>query len=54
MRRGEEYVGSGVMKRGRPSRRWIESVKEDLREWGFEGDENVNRAEWRRGNVDFA
>lgn len=33
---------------GKPGRRWIEGVKEDLREKGLYGDEYVNRTECKR------
>ncbi len=64
MRREEEYVGRRVMgmevqgrrNRGRPKRRWLDSVKEDLREKGLTGEEVHERAAWRRlvRNVDPA
>ena len=46
----------GRRNRGRPKRRWLDSVKGDLREKGLEGDEYRDRARWRRlvKNVDPA
>lgn len=52
LRIGEDYLGKRVMEmkvegtraRGRPKQRWMENVREDLREKGLEGDEYVNRA----------
>ena len=49
------YVGNRVMVlgvedtrgRGRPKRRWMDSVTEDLREKGLVGDEFEDRGEWR-------
>ena len=37
----------GTRGRGRPKRKWMESVKEDLREKGLVGDEFEDREEWR-------
>ena len=64
MRRDEDYVGKRVMEmevqgtrnRGRPKQRWMDSVKEDLREKELTGDEVHDRAMWRRlvRNVDPA
>ena len=56
MRSDEEYVGKRVMEmevpgrlnRGRPKRRWMDSIRDDLREKGLTGDEFRDRAEWKR------
>lgn len=43
-----EMMIEGTRARGRrPQRRWMESIKYDLREKKLEGDEYVNKAEWR-------
>ena len=55
MRREEEYVGrrviemevQGTRNRGKPKRRFMDSVKEDLKEKGLTG-EAQDRREWRR------
>ena len=55
MRKGEDYVGKNVMNmeiqgtrgRGRPRKRWMDRVKEDLREKGLTGDEVHDRDCWR-------
>ena len=64
MRREEDYIGKRVMAmevqgrrgRGRPRRRWMDSVNEDLREKGLTGDEVHDRSRWKRltRNVDPA
>ena len=36
----------GTWGRGRPKRRWMDSVKNDLREKGLVGDEFKDREEW--------
>ena len=56
MRREEHYVGRRamvmkvqmIMKRGRPKRRWLEKVKNDIKENGLSGEELCDRAKWRR------
>ena len=55
MRREEHYVGRRVMeikvqgrrKRGRPKRRWLDKVKDDIKEKGLSADEVYDRATWR-------
>ena len=39
MRREEEYVGGGGRRKGRPKRRWMDSVNVDLREKELSGEE---------------
>ena len=56
MRRDEEYVGIRVMeldvrgrrRRGRPRRRWMDCIGEDLRGKGLTGEEVHDRPMWRR------
>ena len=56
MRREEHYVGRRAMemkvqgrrKRGRPERRWLDKVKDDVDEKGLSADEVYDRATWRR------
>ena len=55
MRRGREYVGrrvmkmelSGKRKRGRPKRRFLDAVKEDIRKVGTKETDIENRTLWR-------
>ena len=50
------YVGRRVMvmkvqgrrKRGRPKRRWLDKVKDDIKEKGLSPDDVYDRATWRR------
>ncbi len=46
----------GRRNRGRPKRRWMDIVRDDLREKGLTGEEVHERAAWRRlvRNVDPA
>ena len=56
MRREEHYVGRRTMemkvqgrgKRGRPKRRWLHKVKDDIIEKGLLGEEVYDCATWRR------
>ena len=56
MRREEHYVGRRAMvikvqgrrKRGRPKRRWMDKVKDDLKEKGLSADDVYDHATWRR------
>ena len=56
MRRDEDYVGRRVLEMevqgrrrpGRPRRRWMDSVKEDLSERGLTGEEVYDRKRWKR------
>ena len=56
MRREEHYVGGRAMvmkvqgrrKRGRPKRRWLDKVKDDIKEKGLSADDVYDRATWRR------
>ena len=57
MRRDQEYVGRRVMemkltgkrKRGRPKRRFLDVVKEDMGEVGAKETEVENRTLWKAG-----
>ena len=56
MRRDQEYVGRkmiemellGKRKRGRPKRRFLNLVKEDMREFGAKDTDVENRTVWRQ------
>ena len=51
MRREEHYVGrrAMVMKvQGRRKRRWLDKVKDDIKEKGLSADDVYDRATWRR------
>ena len=56
IRREEHYVGrrvmemkvQGIRKRGRRKRRWLDKVKDDIKEKGLSADEVYDRATWRR------
>ena len=55
VRREEDYVGNrvrilnvGTRKRGRPKRRWSDSVKEGMEECGLREEDAANRNNWRR------
>ena len=55
-KREKHYVGRRVMemkvqgrrKRGRPKRRWLDKVKDDIKEKGLSAEEVYDRAAWRR------
>ena len=38
----------GRRKRGRPKRRWLDKVKDDIKEKGLSADDVYDRATWRR------
>ena len=55
MRRDKEYVGKIVMRmdvearrKGKPKRRWMDSVNVDFREKGLSREETHNRDVWRQ------
>ena len=56
MRRDENYVGRRAMEikvqgrraTGRPRRRWLDKVKDDIKEKGLSADDVYDRATWRR------
>ena len=54
LRREEEYVGKRVMvvpgkrRRGRPKRRWLDNIQNDLLERELSWEEAQDRVEWRR------
>ena len=41
-------IVQGRRKRGRPKRRWLDKVKDDIKEKGLLADEVYERATWRR------
>ena len=55
-RREDHYVRERAMvmkvqgrrKRGRPKRRWLDKVKDDIKEKGLSADDVHDRATWRR------
>ena len=56
LRREDEYVGKRVMgmevpgkrRRGRPKRRWLDSIRNDLSGRELSGEEVQDRVQWRR------
>ena len=38
----------GRRKIGRPKRRWLDKVKDDIKEKGLSADDAYDRAKWRR------
>ena len=56
LRREDEYVAMRVMgmevpgkiRRGRPKRRWLDSIRNDLSERKLSGEDAQDRAKWRR------
>lgn len=58
LRREEEYVGKRILsmtlpgkrKRGRPKRRYMDGINEDMRAVGLKEKDALNRAKWR-GNI---
>ena len=38
----------GRRRRRRPNRRWLDSVRDDIKEKGLSGEELYDRATWRR------
>ena len=41
-------IVQGRRKRGRPKRRWLNKVKDDIKEKGLSADDVYDRATWRR------
>ena len=50
-RRVMEMKVQGRRKRGRPKRRWLERVRDDMKEHGFSGEEMYDRATRRRRRI---
>ena len=48
MKEGDGNVGTGRRKRGRPKRRWLDKVKDDIKQKGLLADEVYDCATWRR------
>ena len=56
LRREDEYVGKRVMvmevpgkrRRGRPKRRWLDNIRNDLAERELSREEAQDRVQWRR------
>ena len=49
---GNESTEDTVRKRGIPKRRWLDKVKDDIKEKGLLADEVYDRATWRRIYID--
>ena len=47
-----EIKVQGRRKRGIPKRRWLDKVKDDIKEKGLSADEVYDRATWRRMYID--
>ena len=47
-RREVEMKVPGRRKRGRPKRRWLDKVWDDIKEKGMSADDVYDRATWRR------
>ena len=45
---GDGNEVQGRRKRGRPKRRWLDKVKDDIKEKGLSADDVYDRATWRR------
>ena len=45
----------GKRRRGRPKKRWLDSIKNDLSERELSGEDAKDRAKWRRliGHIDL-
>ena len=56
LRREDEYIGKRVVamgvpgkrRRGRPKRRWLDSIRNDLSEKELSREDTQDRAKWRR------
>ena len=48
LRRKEVMKLQGRRKRGRPKRRWLDEVKDDIKEKGLSADDVYDRATWMR------
>ena len=56
LRREDEYLGKRLMtmevpwkrRRGRPKRRWLDSIRNDLSDRELAGEDSQDRAKWRR------
>ena len=45
-RRAMEKKVQGIRERGRPNRRWLDRVRDDIKEKGLSGEEVYDRAKW--------